>query len=79
MSISYRVTSPYRYTSHIEPARLTEADFVRWGESQQNAKLKIPVTVHLANRSTEVYPVNAYIRIYETISSIHLISKWPLP
>jgi len=79
MSTSYRITSPYRHTVCVEPARLTEADFVRWGENQQNAKLKMPVTVHLANGSTEVYPVNAYIRIYETISSIHLISKWPLP
>ena len=82
---TYRITSPLTQTSRVEPARLGEQDFVRWGTvstlgdtTYQNAKLKTPVKV-FRNDEVHEYPVNAYIRIYESNRSIHLISKHPLP
>ena len=87
MVTAYRITSPYTRTVRVEPATLAISDFERWGSITtlgtdtvyQNAKLKIPVTVHLQDGSTHVYPEKAYVRIYESIPSIHLISKHPLP
>jgi hypothetical protein len=87
MVTPYRITSPYIRTARVEPATLAISDFERWGSITtlgtdtvyQNAKLKIPVTVHLQDGSIHVYPDNAYVRIYETTHSIHLISKHPLP
>ena len=84
--MSYRITSPLSQITDIVPATLEESDFVRSktitrfedGTSYQNAKLTIPVVVKRGNE-THVYPINAYIRIYEETKNAHLISKYPLP
>jgi len=84
--MSYRITSPLSQTTEIVPATLEESDFVRSktitrfedGTSYQNAKLTIPVVVKRGTES-HLYPVNAYIRVYEEMRSVHLISKHPLP
>ena len=84
--MSYRITSPLSQTTEIVPATLQESDFIRSktitrfedGTSYQNAKLIIPIVVKRGNE-THVYPTNAYIRIYEELKSVHLISKYPLP
>ena len=84
--MSYRITSPLSQTTEIVPATLEESDFIRsktitrfeYGTSYQNAKLTIPVVVKRGTES-HLYPVNAYIRVYEEMRSVHLISKHPLP
>jgi hypothetical protein len=84
--MSYRITSPLSQTTEIVPATLEESDFIRSktitrfenGTSYQNAKLTIPVVVKRGTES-HLYPVNAYIRVYEEMRSVHLISKHPLP
>lgn len=91
--MNYRITSPLRQPAQILPERLQESDFVRWGRvtqnengtSHQNAKLLTPITIIRGNEE-HVYPKNAYIRIYmypvlenQTIGTVHLISKHPLP
>ena len=87
---AFRIESPLRVPSSVEPAELQETDFVRWGEVQrsahdhgwyQNARLLLPLT---AVRGTErvVYPVNSYIRVYELLDGtcwVGLISATPLP
>jgi hypothetical protein len=88
--MNYRITSPLRQATQILPETLQESDFVRWGRvtqysngtSHQNAKLMTPITIIRGNEE-HIYPVNAYIRIYDygigNSSSVHLISKHPLP
>jgi hypothetical protein len=84
--MSYRITSPLSQTTEIVPATLEESDFIRSktitylenGASYQNAKLTIPVVVKRGKES-HLYPVNAYVRIYEETKSAHLISKHSLP
>ena len=84
--MSYRITSPLSQTTEIVTATLEESDFIRSktitrfenGTSYQNAKLTIPVVVKRGTES-HLYPVNAYIRVYEEMRSVHLISKHPLP
>jgi len=84
--MSYRITSPLSQTTEIVPATLEESDFIRSktitrfenGTSYQNAKLTIPVVVKRGTES-HLYPVTAYIRVYEEMRSVHVISKHPLP
>lgn len=88
--MNYRITSPVTKATQILPNTLQESDFVRWGRithyengtTHQNAKLITPITVIRGNEE-HIYPVNAYIRIYDygigSDSHVHLISKHPLP
>jgi hypothetical protein len=84
--MSYRITSPLSQTTEIVPATLEESDFIRSktisrfedGTTYQNAKLTIPVVVKRGTES-HLYPVNAYVRVYEVTKSVHLISKQSLP
>ena len=84
--MSYRISSPLSQTTEIVPATLEESDFIRSktisrfedGTTYQNAKLTIPVVVKRGTES-HLYPVNAYVRIYEELKSVHLISKHSLP
>jgi hypothetical protein len=84
--MSYRISSPLSQTTEIVPATLQESDFIRSktisrfedGTTYQNAKLTIPVVVKRGTES-HLYPVNAYVRVYEVTKSVHLISKQSLP
>ena len=84
--MSYRISSPLSQTTEIVPATLEESDFIRSktisrfedGTTYQNAKLTIPVVVKRGTES-HLYPVNAYVRVYEVTKSVHLISKQSLP
>lgn len=87
---TFRICSPFRTPSSVEPAELQESDFVRWGEIQrsahdhgwyQNARLRRPLTV-VRGSERAVYPVDSYIRVYELMDEtrwIGLISAAPLP
>jgi hypothetical protein len=79
--------APISQMEQIVPPRLQEDDFKRWGQistmhddtSYQNGKLNIPVSVFRKGQiHPEIYPVNAYIRIYDN-GTIMLVSKHPLP
>jgi hypothetical protein len=79
--------APISQMEQIVPPRLQEDDFKRWGQistmhddtSYQNGKLNIPVSVFRKGQTNpEIYPVNAYIRIYDN-GTIMLVSKHPLP
>jgi len=87
---TFRIESPLRHPTSVDPTELQETDFVRWGEVQrsahdhgwyQNARLKTPIAV-VRGAERVIYPVDSYIRVYELLDGtrwIGLISATPLP